>query len=198
MALIPVYFTVAEFFKFDNSSSTAVAAGTVMKVTADAALETFVVPAGNTGNAVGLAGDGYKTDGLTAFAAAGANPGNSGATRAGSYAADIVINAQGNTVRTTNRVYELYKETLGSGRMTIYSGSGKFLSTEYETGVTYAIGDKLYSSAAGKVTNASNTNAAPLVGTLVGLPKAYPNGVPGISVEGSMSLGNYMAINLLL
>lgn len=184
MALIPVYFTVAGQFKIDNSSLTAIAPGTLMTLTADATDEAVVAKASNTGAVVGVAADGFRTETMS--------PPASG------YAADIVTGADGNTTtRSTNKLYELYRETAGSGLMTVYSGVGTFRTTEYETG-SYTLGASLYASANGKLTTNTNSGNAAKVGVCVGLPKAFPNGVPGTDVAGSMSLGTYLTFNMQL
>lgn len=179
MALIPVYFTVAGMFPIDNSSATAIDPGTCLTLVADVNGDPQVRIADADDIVIGIAGDGYKLDSLT-------NPVN--------YAADIVINAQGDTTRSQDRINDLYKETLGSSLMTVYSGAGTFRTTTYVGSPD--VGTKLYSNSVGKltITNAGGS----LVGHCVHAAKAYPSGVPGTDIEGSTSLGTYLTFNLLL
>ena len=182
MALIPVYFTVAGQFQIDNSSATAIAPGTLMKLTADANDDAFVDIANTTSGVVGVAADGFRTELLS--------PPASG------YAADIITGSNGNTTtRSQNRISDLFRETAASGLMTVYTGAGTFRTTQYAA-VSFTLGQKLYSDASGKLTNSSN--AGGIVGTVVGLPKAFPSGVPGTDIDGSMSLGTYLTFNLLV
>jgi hypothetical protein len=179
MALIPVYFTIAGSFQFDNSSATPVAPGTLMKLTAGAGDAAYVAAANTTSGVVGVAADAFLSNML--------NPPASG------YAADIVINSQGDTTRSQDRISDLFKETLASGLMTVYSGSGTFRTTMYAN-VTYTLGQPLFSDAYGNVTNVSNAGGK--IGIVVGLPLAFPSGVPGTDIDGSISLGTYLTFNL--
>ena len=181
MALIPVYFTVAGQFKIDNSATTPIAPGTLLSLTEGGDGEAYVSKASTSSGVVGVAGDGFRTELLS--------PPASG------YAADIVIGSNGNTTtRSQNRLSDLFRETGASGLMTTYSGSGTFRTTEYATGLTWTVGQKLYSNASGLLTNVSNSGGA--VGTLVKKPSAFPSGVPGTDIDGSMSLGTYLTFNL--
>ena len=177
--LIPVYFTVAGQFKMNNATPTAIAAGQCLKLNEDGNLDVFVSVANATDNVVGIAGDTFKLD--------------SPASASG-YAADVVINAGGDTTRSQNRISDMYKETLGSGMMTVYSGAGTFRTDQY-TG-TPDIGDPIYSNANGLITDVSGGGTR--VGTCVGSAKAYPSGVPGTDIEGSTSLGTLITFNLLV
>ncbi len=183
MALIPVYFTISGQYLIDNSSGTAIAPGTLLTLTADANNEATVAKSSATTMVIGVAADGFRTELL--------NPPASG------YAGDIITGAYGNTTtRSTNRINDLYRDTAGSGKMTVYSGVGTFRTTEYDSNQTYTLGEKLYSTATGKFTN--DDGGGNVVGFVTGLPSAFPNGVPGTDVDGSMSLGTYLTFNLTL
>jgi hypothetical protein len=80
--------------------------------------------------------------------------------------------------------------------MTVYSGVGTFLTSEYKSSDTFALGGGVYADANGKLT--TTDGGGNLVGRVTGLPKAYPNGVPGTDVEGSLSLGTLLKIQLSL
>jgi hypothetical protein len=186
MALIPVHFTIAGQWNFDNSSATAVAPGTCLKPTADADEVVYVSTASATSAVVGVAADGFRTETI--------DPPASG------YADDIVVGADGNTTtRTQNRISDLYRETAGSGKMTVYSGVGTFRTTAYSSAVTWSgvtIGASLYSDASGLLTNSNGGGTK--VGYLLQRPVAFPSGVPGSDVDGSMSLGTYLTFNMTL
>lgn len=186
--LIPTFFTVSGQFKIDNTSTTPIAPGCPLALGQNSDGESVVEIADGattTKPVIGLAADGYLTEALT--------PPASG------YAADIVTGAYGNaTVRSTNRINDLYKETRGSGMMTVYSGVGTFRSSEYVVADSLVPGDKLYAGTGankGKMVKTTSTEGT-VIGVVVEAPRAYPNGVPGTTVDGSMSLGTLVAFNL--
>jgi len=187
MALIPVYFSVANYFRIDNASTTPIPPGTVMSLSVlDASLDSFVEICNGVTSPIGVAADAFLSEFM--------NPPASG------YAADIVTGAFGNsTTRSTNRINDLFMETRGSGLMTVYTGVGTFRTTVYDPTVTAsqwvsALNGKLYSNANGQLTPVGTQNS---IGTLVGVPKAFPSGVPGTQTwDGSMSLGTYLTFNL--
>ena len=184
MALIPVHFSHAPQFPINNSSLTPIPPGQLLKLNVDANGNPQVSAASTTSGVVGLAADGFLTQNIT--------PPASG------YAADLVTGANGNTTtRSTNRINDLYRDTAGSGLMTVYTGVGVFRTTQYSTAVTFNLMDRLWSDASGLVTNVAGTgNGADSIGKVVGLPKAFPSGVPGTDIDGSMSLGTYLTIEV--
>jgi hypothetical protein len=109
------------------------------------------------------------------------------------YATAVLVNPAGNTRQTENRVSDMFNETLASGKITVYNAGGKFATDQVRSGVTFTVGQALYCDAAGNTTNADAGNAQ-IVGICVDPVSAYPSGVPGTDVEGSISLGNYLTI----
>ena len=177
--LLPVHFTIAGQFNFDNSSIYEMQAGRLVTLT-EVNNEAFVAPCDAADQCIGVAGDSYKSD---------STPSATG------YAADITINPSGDTVRSQNRISDVYKETLASGAMTVYSGSGTFFTDQYDTSVVaWTLGQALYSNAGGKITNVDG--GGNVIGHLVGKPTAYPSGVPGTDVLGSISLGTLIKFTL--
>lgn len=102
-----------------------------------------------------------------------------------------------------NRVSDTFDETKASGRMTVYHSGGSFATNQYETvdsmlsPITYAVNDPLYVSANGKFTQEASTGGQ-IIAYLTKVPGAYDSGVPGIDVNGSLSLGNYMEFKLVI
>lgn len=78
--------------------------------------------------------------------------------------------------------------------MTVYRSGGRFLTDQYEPAVAYVTGGLLYSDNAGLVTSAAGN--AVVAAICAATPGAYPSGVPGTDVSGSMSLGTYIDILL--
>jgi hypothetical protein len=95
-----------------------------------------------------------------------------------------------------NRLSDSFDETKASGRMTVYHSGGAFASNQYESG-SYSIGDALYVSSNGKLTNTPSTSTQ-VVGRVVKVPGAYDSGVPGIDVNGSLTLGDYLEFKLVI
>ena len=102
-----------------------------------------------------------------------------------------------------NRVSDTFDETKASGRMTVYHSGGSFASDMFETldsgssTITYSIGDPLYASAAGKLTQEAGVSGQ-VIGSLTKIPGAFDSGVPGIDVNGSLTLGNFMEFKLVI
>lgn len=96
-----------------------------------------------------------------------------------------------------NRVSDSFDETRASGRITVYHSGGKFASNQYEASPTlaYAVGLPLYVSANAKVTTDASANSQ-IIGTVTAVPAAYASGVPGIDINGSITLGNYIEFKL--
>jgi len=95
-----------------------------------------------------------------------------------------------------NRVSDTFDETKASGRMTVYHDGGVFATNQFEQG-GYAVNDPLYVSANGKLTITPSASAQ-IVGRVVKVPGAYPSGVPGVDVQGSISLGDYLEYNQVI
>jgi len=93
-----------------------------------------------------------------------------------------------------NRVSDSFDETRASGRITVYHGGGKFATNRYGT-VSSTLGAPLYVTSAGLLTTTS-AGAAVVVGTLTKAPGAYDSGVPGLDVNGSLTLGNYLEFKM--
>jgi hypothetical protein len=108
-----------------------------------------------------------------------------------------------------NRVSDSFDETKASGRMTVYHSGGKFASDMYDATQTYVPGQALYvgtanagdldavTGATGVLTNQASANSQ-IVATVVQVPGPYESGVPGVDINGSMTLGNYILFKLEL
>lgn len=98
-----------------------------------------------------------------------------------------------------NRLPDMYDETKASGKITVYQGLGGAFATDmFETDVSSAaIGDPLYVSSNGKLQAAASTSAQ-VVAILTKKPAAYPSGVPGVDVDGDLSLGTYCEFKALI
>ena len=104
-----------------------------------------------------------------------------------------------------NRVSDSFDETKASGRVTVYTSGGKFATNEYVTSpnTPYAVGQALYVSGsgsspdnvAGLLTPDISSNSQ-IVATLVALPGPFASGVPGIDINGSITLGNYIEFKM--
>jgi hypothetical protein len=156
----------------------------------------FVQKAGNTAGGIlpmGLAGDSlsdeYKTTAYTAQLIIGR--GQKLAT--GKYSAPKRWNS--------NRASDVYNETIASGKMSVYIGTGRFATDQYVTtdAWTGSQGKQVFSNAAGLVTLNTNGGVARQVGFVLTPPAEYPSGVPGADApvaDGSMSLGQFLQISL--
>lgn len=94
-----------------------------------------------------------------------------------------------------NRVSDAFDETKASGRMTVYHSGGTFATDQY-TG-TIAVNDDLYVHSTGVLTATPSTSAQ-IVAYCVKAPGAYPSGVPGIDVNGDLTLGNYTEFKMVI
>ena len=173
MALIPKYHLVAAHFSVTAHQE--IIAGMVVKLDVNGSV---VIADGSTNEvALGLAGDTKSTSvsGLPS-------------TNASSQGAFV------------NRVSDTFDETKASGRMTVYHSGGEFATNEYEAG-TYAINDPLYVSANGKLTKTPNISTQ-IIGYVTQVPGPYDRGVRGLDTlppeSGSMSLGNYLELKLVI
>jgi len=101
---------------------------------------------------------------------------------------------------TSNRVSDFFNETLSSGKMSVYTGAGRFatdvfVDTDQWSGSS---GKKVYTTSAGKFTLTASTSR--VVGYVLKEPTEYSSGVPGVDSptagEGSMSLGQFLQVQL--
>jgi hypothetical protein len=183
MALIVEQHVVADMYPI--AVDQAVSAGMIVELSAG-----LVIPA-TTGSvrAIGIAGDSNAT--------------TEGQTTA--YSAEVVIGSQdADTARTrwtSNRVSDMYNETLGSGKMTVYNGGGKFWISDdlFDTPGAVTSGDPLAVSTntAGEWDEASSTAVNDFIAIAVGNGEQYPSGVPGTdTADGSIAIGTPTANDL--
>ena len=177
MALIVEYHVVADMYPV---GATAISAG--MNVTLVAGL---VVPAtANVAVAIDIAGD-------SRLSAAGQTT---------AYSDQLTIGASGGGSRwTENRVSDFYDETLASQKITVYNGGGKFWISEdlFDAPAAIVALNLLQTGAtAGFYATGAGTGPNDHIATVVGASQAYPSGVPGTDVTGSITLGNYIPIIL--
>lgn len=188
MALIPVHHTIATQFAVASGSGN-ITEGMGVALAADTAsdLKPYVkLPDGNNGFTIGLAGDSKLAS-----------------TSGNAYSASVVVNGSGSTRTTTNRVSDMFDETLASGKITVYMGVGEFLTDQYVSAEFDAFGDNAAGAALyvgqganhGKITTTSSNNGNK-IGYLIAAQNSYPSGIPGTDVEGSTSLGNFIRIAL--
>jgi hypothetical protein len=196
MALIVLQHTVVDNFdvdpEFEVTSSNRILAGTLVGLDSSG----FVALAGNNGSSgvqpLGIAGDSlsdeYKTTPYSAELIVGR-----GVKSGSSYLAPKRY--------TSNRVSDFFNETLSSGKMSVYTGSGRFATDQFVVTDPWsgASGAKVYSNASGKFTTSTGTSAR-AVGYILKEPSEYSSGVPGTDSptagEGSMSLGSFLQIQL--
>ena len=191
MALIPIYHVVADYFSVDPDWVTPIYEGYVARLSGSG--DQAFVHLANTTSSIGMFADTL-----------------SNTTSGTPYAANLVIGAYGpiqnptaKTRATQNRVSDMFNETLASGEMTVYHAGGKFASDIYATltvgaaPITYAVGDPLYSTAGGKLTNENAGSVSRRIGQVALVPQQYPSGVPGTATpDGSTSLGTYLTFIL--
>ena len=179
MALIPIYHVVPSYYAMDpdqDTVTTPIIMGDFVTLNASQYVAVAV-----DDNAIGIAGDSAAADG-------GHTP----------YAADIIISGGGAVRSTSNRVSDFFDETRGSGKMTVYHSGGEFLTDRYAANPagSWQPGHLCYSSATGQLTpDAVDANSVP-VGKIIHGPEDYPSGVPGVDIQGSMSLGQYARFKL--
>lgn len=182
MALIEVFHTIATQLP---TTATNIVEGMGVKLSANSGAESSVVrKSSDTDIVFGIAGD-------SAIATGPNKP----------YGASLVVNAAGGTRATQNRVSDFFNETVGSGKITVYTGIGEFYTDQYETNVSYTAGAALYCKSTGKLTSASSSMGNQ-IGYIIDGPRAYPSGVPGVddggvagntaAVNGSLSLGTFL------
>lgn len=181
MALIEVFHTIATQLP---TTSTDIVEGMGVELLAVSGAESKVQRKQTSGgNTFGIAADSAKTTGPN-------KP----------YGASLVVNGLGTTRATQNRVADFFNETVGSGKMTVYTGIGEFYTDQY-TG-SFTVGAAVYADiSTGKLTSTS-TNNGNKIGVCIDGPRAYPSGVPGVddagvtgvtnAVNGSLSLGTFL------
>jgi hypothetical protein len=186
MALIVHQHTAVDMFDvdpaYDISSSGALYAGTIVGLNSSG----YVAKAGSVGasgvQALGIAGDSIADEYKTT-----------------AYSAELIISPSGASRWTSNRVSDFYNETLASGKISVYIGSGVFYTDQYDTAISsWPLGTKVYSTSAGKFTTSTGTSAR-VVGYILEAPTDYPSGVPGVdspAVDNSMSLGAFLKVQL--
>jgi len=172
MALIPLYHVVADYIDVDANET--ITMGQWVKMAADGELELVDNAADDV---YGIAGD-TKSDSTPGIPST--NPATIGASNV--------------DTKFTNRVSDPYDETKASGKMTVYHSGGKFATDQFEAD-SFAPADKLYVSANGKLTTTSG--GGPQVGVVVSFGD-YPSGVPGIDVNGDITLGEYLVFKMVL
>lgn len=191
MALIEVYHTIASMFPVDpnyDPVANPITEGQLVRVDTNG----FVQIANTTSvnNVVGLAGDSISTVGSNT------NASNNNVVRGnGPFAANIIIGSNGATRWTQNRVSDLFNETKGSGKLTVYMGVGEFWTDQYASGQTWTPGSPAYTDGTGRLTT-TLAGSARKVGMVLDGPTDYPSGVPGITVKGSMTLGKFVHFSL--
>lgn len=183
MALIPKYHTTVAMFPVDPADVTQLNAG-------GAALTYGIFQ----GMAVGLNSSGYVKKASNSVLPIGL-AGDSVAVSASysAYQDSLLVSSAGSKRSTQNRVSDYFNETLGSGLLSIYTGTGQFWTDMFVAGTSFTVG------AAIKASNASpgffDVSGTPSVGICASSPVTYPSGVPGVdggsSSDYSMGLNSY-------
>lgn len=175
MALIEIYHVVADMYAVDPDWTTAINEGEWVALTTSGTSVYAQRADGSTDRVIGVAGDTMSNT----------TPGTP-------YAAQLVVNAAGATRWTQNRVSDFFNETLASGKITVYTGGGKFATDKFVGAGAFAAGTELYVSTAGLLTSVDAGNSQ-VVAVSVAAAAAYPSGVPGTdTTDGSLSLGDYL------
>jgi hypothetical protein len=211
MALIVVHHTIADNFDVDPQYTVA---------TNGRILQGMLVGLNSSGYAQRAGNDTTASSGNNSILPLGlAGDSISDEYRESAYAADLVIGAGRQTSAgayvapmrwTSNRVSDFYNEALASGKLTVYIGSGRFATDQYDASQTYVVGQPVYpadatnnpgtsNSTAGMFTNQTNSAKARKVGYVAQVPTMYPSGVPGVdapSINTSMSLGTFLTVHL--
>ena len=173
MALIPLFHVVADEFPTDSANE--ILMGSFVKFDTAGA----VVNADGTASeyAVGVAGDTQSNSQASLPTTNGALIGN-----------------QNTKSSFVNRVSDLYDETKASALMTVYHSGGKFATDQYDTTASYTPGAALYVGAAGKL-QPTSAGSSQVVGRVV-TEGEFPSGVPGVDVDGDITLGEYLTFIL--
>ncbi len=192
MALIPKHHVQVGQFDIDPADVTAVNAGT-----ANAEIK--------AGMAVGLDSNGYvKKSGngsnysVNSFIGIAADN-FAGSSASSAYTANIVVNPAGGVKASQNRVSDYFNDTLGSGKMSVYTSGGEFYTDQYVS-QAFTPGALIYADVGGsnngKFTTTVGSNIA--CGRITSAANSYPSGVPGTTVDGSLSLGTFISFILAL
>ncbi len=114
MALIEVYHTIASNFVVSNVNNNEIKEGMGVALVPDAGQNSTVVRKDGTYvNAVGLAGDSANST-----------------TSNKPYKSSLVVSGTGATKSTANRVTDFFDESLASGKITVYMGTGEFYTDQ--------------------------------------------------------------------
>jgi hypothetical protein len=181
MALIEIQHVVADMYPVDPdwAGTPDLIEGQIVRLTTAG----YARPdASNNNDAIGIAGDTQSND-----------------TAGTPYSASLIVNSAGATRQTSNRVSDFFNETLASGKMTVYNGGGRFATDQFEDLVSTANpGAALYSSANALLTTNGTPGTDQLIGRVAAAVADYPSGVPGITVDGSTTLGEFVEFILLI
>lgn len=178
MALLEKFPVVADHYPVASGQS--IIEGMIVKLNSSGEV---VVADGSSGEvALGIAGDTKSTS-------------TSGLPTTNS----AFIGTGGTSSSFVNRVSDNFDETKASGRMTVYHTGGTFATNQFVS-ASYAVNDDLYVAGganAGKLTG-TNSTSAQIIAYIVKAPAATDSGVPGTDVNGSLTLGSYMEIKLVI
>jgi hypothetical protein len=108
---------------------------------------------------------------------------------------NAAIGAPASSAQFVNRVSDTFDETKASGRITVYQHGGQFATNQYIA--TPAVNDALYADSTGKFTATPSTSAQ-IVAYCTRAAGAFDSGVPGIDINGSLTLGNYIEVKLVV
>jgi len=188
MAIIERYHTVASVLTNNRDSSNDILEGMGVELVRVATKTEVQRKATATNICIGLAGDSFDQD-------AGNHP----------YSESVVVSGAGGTRSTQNRVSDLFDETVGSDKITVYTGPGEFFTDQYDTARGYTPGVALYCNASGLITD-DDSSMGNQIGRVIASPEAYPSGVPGVddtpenaqtsAINGSTSLGDFLHLQL--
>lgn len=183
MALIEEFHVVADEYVVDSSVTNLIEGMWVMISNTGPSLGNAVIATGASGTrTIGVSGD-TKSTSISGLPATN----------------NSFIGATSTSTAFVNRVSDSFDETKASGKVTVYHSGGKFATNQYVTAPTlpYAPGLPLYVSAGGLATSDASANAQ-IVATLVTVPGPFASGVPGIDINGSITLGNYLEFKMEL
>lgn len=181
--ILPLQHSVLDAFPVDPTfvvnSTNRILAGSVVGLNAGGKLARTSTTVGALGLAGDSASDEYKTT---------------------AYSAEVIVSPTGAKRWTSSRLSDHYNETLASGLMSVYFGTGKFATDQYVASDTYTPGVAVYANAAGQLTaTAGSGSLARRVGFVAEAPRLYSSGVDGVdapSVDNSMALGTFLTIHL--
>lgn len=150
------------------------------------------------GRFVGLETSGYA-DPSPAITSVFGLAGDSAAADSGytPYAADLVVNSRGATRSTSNRVSDMFDETLASGYVTVYHSGGEFWTDQIVSANPFAPGAPVYTNTSGQLTTVDGGSARQVGVCMTGI-EDYPSGVPGTDVQGSITLGSFVRFVLTI